>query len=100
MTTNDHHHSPDDRRAPDETDAVFADLVASMPELAALEPPAVDGAIDVVHIEIPHPAGGASLNFSVEVPSEFAPMIRDEFSPDRIEAFVQALTALTDPPQP
>lgn len=94
MTTPDHHHSHD------ETDAVFADLVASMPELAALEPSVVDGATDVVRIEIPHPAGGASLNVSVEVPSEIAPMIRDEFSPARIEAFVQALTALTDPPQP
>ena len=100
MTTPDNVRSPDERPAPDDTDVVFADLVASMPDLAALEPPVVDDAIDVVRIEIPHPTGGASMNLSVEVPSEIAPMIRDEFSPVRIEAFMRALTALTDPPQP
>jgi hypothetical protein len=100
MTTPDNHDSHDDRWAPDDTDEVFADLVASLPELAAIEPPVVGDAVDVVRIDIPHPSGGTPMRLAVEVPSEIAPMIRGEFSPDRIEAFMRALTAMTDPPQP
>ena len=63
--TNEHHPPAHSDEPSDDVDATFAELAASIPELAALR-----------------------------VPADLAPLIRREFAPDRITAMTDAVSAM------
>ena len=91
MTNSNHHHNED----PLHVDDVFADLVSSMPDLASLGPDAIRPGVEIVEIAVPAPNGsGESARITFEVPSVIAPLLRAEFSPERIAAMTQAITAM------
>ena len=76
-------------------DEEFAELVSSMPDLAALDPDGSLSSIELVEIAVPHPGGaGQSLAVTFEVPAEVAPALRAELSPQRVAATSRAVTAL------
>ncbi len=92
MTTSNHDH---DHESADINDA-FADLVSSMPDLAALNPDDTPSPVEIVEIAVPDPNGsGESARITLEVPAGIAPLLRAEFSPERIAAMTQAITAMT-----
>ena len=98
--------TPNQPNAPEpgdrDVEATFNELISSMPELSTLTPDEVGDALEEVAIVIPNPGNaGQPLQLVVQVPAEIAPALRAEFSPDRIAAMVQAITAmasLTMPP--
>jgi len=88
----------------EDVDRAFAELISSMPELAAMASSQTDAALEDVAISIPNPVGaGQPLQLVVQVPAEIAPALRAEFSPDRVAAMLQAITAMATlsmpPPQ-
>jgi len=98
--------NPNQPNAPEpgdrDVEARFDDLISSMPELSALTRYEVGDALEAVTIVVPNPGNaGHPLQLVMQVPAEIAPALRAEFSPDRIAAMVQAITAvasLTMPP--
>lgn len=91
--TNEHHPSAHSDEPSDDVDAMFAELAASMPELAALDEPDF-GVADVV-ISIPDPTGRCpAAQMTIGVPADLAPVIRREFAPDRIAAMMDAVSAM------
>ncbi len=91
-------------RPESDVDAVFADLVSSMPDLASIDASTGPDGSEAVEIVVPHPHGTEEpLRLVLEVPPEVAPMVRAEFSPDRVAAMAQAISALAElsvPPTP
>ena len=92
MTNSNHDH---DHESAD-INGAFADLVSSMPDLAALNPDDTPSPVEIVEIAVPDPNGsGESACITLEVAAGIAPLLRAEFSPDRIAAMTQAITAMT-----
>jgi hypothetical protein len=104
MTTPDDSNRPDPGRRHPDVDAVFADLVSSMPDLASIDPPVRDDDLEVVELVFPLPDGsGEPMRLVLAVPPQVAASIRAEFGPDRVAAMLQAIEALatlSDPPRP
>lgn len=84
----------------DRDNAAFDELVASMPELAELAPPSAFGAVtETVELQVPSFDGSdATTTISIDVPAELAPMIRAEFSPERVEAITAMMKLLLAQP--
>ena len=74
-------------------------------DLAALGADTTRPDVETVTVEVPNPDGsGESARISFEVPAAMAPMLRAEFSPERVAAMTQAMAAIAamiaaQPPQ-
>ena len=99
--TNEDDPTPSPDESAHDVDSMFAELAASMPELATIDGEE-SGPVDVV-VVIPDPAGGPpTARLTIGVPADLAPVLRREFAPDRIVAMMSAVSAMvaqTRPPE-
>ena len=97
--TNEDDPTPSPDESAHDVDALFAELAASMPELAAIDGPD-SGLVDVV-VVIPDPAGGPpTARLTIGVPAGLAPVLQREFAPDRIVAMMSAVSAMVAQARP